>query len=246
MFSAYLRDITDRREVERMKDEMVSTVSHELRTPLSSLRGFVELLLTRDYPREEQRRFLSIVDQEIGRLTKLINEFLDVQRLEAGGPQFHFEKCELQSLLRDSLEVIRARGGPHVFTLSVPEPTITVNADADAIRQVMMNLLSNAVKFSPNGGSIAVRAEVSGGHALVGVRDAGIGMSSDTVGKLFAKFFRADNSATRSIEGTGLGLALVKQIVTQHGGEVGVTSELGHGSEFTFTLELAKPEDEPA
>jgi PAS domain S-box-containing protein len=246
IFTAFLRDISDRKELERLKDELVSTVSHELRTPLASVRGFVELLLVREYTREEQHRFLTIIDHEIKRLTRLINDFLDLQRLESGERNYEIGEHDLCELIRGCVEIAAGSATRHSFQVELPQRALIVRLDPDRIRQVVMNLLSNAVKFSPDGGIVRVRACEQDDRAEVSVRDQGIGMSAEVVQKLFRKFYRADSSTTRSIEGTGLGLALVREIVTTHQGEIGVQSEPGSGSEFFFTLPIANPQPKDA
>jgi PAS domain S-box-containing protein len=239
-FTAYLRDISDRKELDRLKDELVSTVSHELRTPLSSMRGFVELLLAREFPPSEQRRFLEIVDSEIKRLGRLIDNFLDLQRLESGILDYDLERLDLGDLIREATEMFAHASERHEYLLEVPEDdSFNVAGDADRLRQVLRNLLSNATKYSPDGGRVTVSATMDGDRVRVGIRDQGIGMDADTQRKLFTRFYRADSTTTRRIGGTGLGLALVKQIVEAHGGEVGVESEPGKGSEFFFRLPLA-------
>jgi PAS domain S-box-containing protein len=239
-FTAYLRDITDRKELDRLKDELVSTVSHELRTPLTSMRGFVELLLEREFSPADQRKFLGIVDTEIKRLGKLIDDFLDLQRLEAGKLDYHFESQSLRPLIEEAVRMFEHTSEQHSYALALPDGELTVSVDADRLRQTLRNLISNATKYSPDGGTVTVGAEVREGRVRVSVRDQGIGMDEATQKKLFTRFYRADSTATRRIGGTGLGLALVKEIVEAHGGEVGVSSAPGKGSEFWFALPLAE------
>ena len=235
-FTAYLRDITDRKELERLKDELVSTVSHELRTPLTSMRGFVELLLEREFEPAEQRRFLEIVMTETRRLGKLIDDFLDLQRLQAGALDYRFEPVSLAPLIREAVEMFEHTSEAHRYATELPEEELTVRGDADRLRQTLRNLISNATKYSPDGGQVTVSAGIADGRVRVAVRDEGIGMDEATQARLFTRFFRADSTATRRIGGTGLGLALVKEIVEAHDGEVGVESAPGEGSEFSFAL----------
>jgi PAS domain S-box-containing protein len=244
-FTGYLRDITERKQVDQMKDELVSTVSHELRTPLSSMRGFVELLLMRDHRPDEAHRFLEIVDKEMRRLSKLIDDFLDVQRIEAGGLDYDFELQDLRELVEEATSLCAASTDRHAFSLDLAAEPIPVRVDPDRMRQVLRNLLSNAVKYSPDGGTVTVTVRNEAERACLAVRDQGIGMDDQTLAQLFRKFFRADNTATRRIGGTGLGLALVREIVAAHGGEVRVESRPGEGSEFIVSLPrvTAPPEE---
>jgi PAS domain S-box-containing protein len=234
------QDITERKEAERLKDEFVSTVSHELRTPLTSLRGFAELMLKRDFPPEKQREFLTIIHSEAIRLTNLINDFLDLQRIESGRQVYHFDSVEMTPVLHEGVTLFAHENGKHILRLAVPDSLPPVRADADRIRQVLANLLSNAVKFSPQGGEVTVGARQEGTNVVIWVADQGVGISSEALPRLFSRFFRVDNTATRSVGGTGLGLALVKEIVEAHEGKVWVESAPGKGSTFFFTLPLAE------
>ncbi|MGE0679316.1 MAG: ATP-binding protein [Candidatus Binatia bacterium] len=234
------RDITERKEIERLKDDLVSTVSHELRTPLTSLRGFAELMLTREFAPEKQRHFLQVILNEGTRLTNLINDFLDIQRIESGQQTYHFETITLTSLLRDALEVFRADESQHSLRLEAPDNLSPVRADADRLHQVLANLVSNAIKFSPKGGTVIIRARQTADQIVVEVADQGVGIPPDVITQLFQKFYRVDNTETRSIGGTGLGLALVKDIITAHSGQVWVESQLNVGSSFFFSLPIVR------
>lgn len=232
------RDITERKEVERLKDDLVSTVSHELRTPLTSLRGFAELLLTREFSREKQRHFLEVILNEGTRLTNLINDFLDIQRIESGKQTYHFGAVDLAPLLQNALTVFNPEATHHHLHLEIADNLPQVYVDADRLHQVLANLLSNAMKFSPKGGRIAIRARQVEDSVVVEVADPGVGIPPDMIPRLFQKFYRVDNRETRSIGGTGLGLALVKDIITAHGGQVWVESQLNEGSSFFFSLPI--------
>jgi PAS domain S-box-containing protein len=234
-----LSDISERKEMERLKDELVSTVSHELRTPLTSLRGFAELMLQRNFAPKKQREFLDIIHRESLRLTELINDFLDLQRIESGRQKYNFADVELPSLLKESISVFQQELGRHDLHLHVPASLPPVHVDTARLQQVMMNLLSNALKFSPQGGQITVGARLEDDMVKVWVADQGVGIPPEALPNLFHRFFRVDNQDTRSIGGTGLGLALVKEVVKAHGGRIWVESVVGVGSTFFFTLPIA-------
>jgi PAS domain S-box-containing protein len=239
---ASLNDVTRRKELERMKDDFVAIVSHELRTPLSSLRGFAELMLTREFSREKQREFLTIIHKESIRLTALLNDFLDLQRLESGQEQGEIELVELPSLLREIRALFGQAWSSHALHVEVEGKPPPVRAHPDRIRQVLSNLVSNALKFSPRGGKVELGVKGEGPEVVVWVSDEGIGMTPEVLANLFKKFFRADSAETRGIGGTGLGLALVKEVVEAHGGRIWVESKPGDGSTFFFSLPAARPE----
>ena len=234
------RDITERIEAERMKEEFVSVVSHELRTPLTSLRGFTELMLEREYHPDKQREFLSIIHDESVRLTELINDFLDIRRMESGRQTYQLERLDLRPLLRE-IATLHALDGGHDVRSDLTRRLPRVKADPRRVRQALSNLVSNAIKFSPNGGSITLGARRQGPEVVLSVSDEGIGIARESLPKLFSKFYRIESEETRSVGGTGLGLAIVRSIVEAHGGRVWVESEPGEGSTFFFTLPIAAP-----
>jgi PAS domain S-box-containing protein len=233
------RDITERKEVEQLKDELVSTVSHELRTPLTSLRGFAELMLRKEFSPEQRQKFLSIIHNESIRLTDLINDFLDLQRMESGRQDYKITAVSLDVLMREAAAIFVPQDGVHQLRLLFSQELPQICADADRLRQVLSNLLSNAVKYSPKGGQITLGARQEGNEVLAWVADQGVGIPQEALPRLFKKFFRVDNRDTRTIGGTGLGLALAKQIIEAHGGRMWVESRLGVGSTFLFTLPVA-------
>ncbi|MEZ5353067.1 MAG: PAS domain S-box protein [Bryobacteraceae bacterium] len=237
-FVGIVSDVSRQKETERLKNELVATVSHELRTPLTSLRGFAELMLERDYPPEKQKKFLGIINKEATRLTNLINDFLDIQRIESGRQVYTFDRLPLLPILQETVALFRGASASHEFVVDSSGNPVAW-ADAERLRQVFANLVSNAVKFSPRGGQVVLRLREQAGFACCSVSDQGIGISPEGISKLFQKFSRIDNTETRKIGGTGLGLALVKQIIEAHKGQVAVESARGEGSTFSFTLPLA-------
>ena len=239
-FVAILSDITQQKNAETMKTEFVSMVSHELRTPLTSLRGFAELMLNREYPPEKQKKFITIIHKESTRLANLINDFLDVQRMEAGRQEYRFARVPIGQILEDTAALFRPSSPQHQFEVTCAPELGDVRGDADRLRQVTTNLVSNAVKYSPKGGLVRLEAHpaADGSGVQVTIADSGLGIPPEALPRLFEKFYRVDNTETRKIGGTGLGLSIVHQIVDAHGGRIWVESKVGEGSQFHFTLPL--------
>lgn len=230
------RDNTEQKEIERLKNDLISTVNHELRTPLTSLRGFSEILLKKQCKPEKQQQYLKIIYDESKRLGNLINDFLDIQRMESGKQNYNFEPINISILVEETLELFSHTSNEHTLNISAPLELPQVKADRDRIHQVLSNLVSNAIKYSPNGGEVTVSAYEQDTEIVVSVADTGVGISQQAMEKLFTKFYRVDNASTRRIGGTGLGLAIVKEIVEAHRGRVWVESTPGEGSTFYFSL----------
>jgi signal transduction histidine kinase len=223
------------RESEQHKRDLISMVSHEIRTPLASVVGFTSLLLERDFSPEEQRRYLEIVDQQARRLASLAGDFLDVQLLEGGGLRFDYAPFDLVDLASEQARLFFSHTSSHTIDLDLPDEPVVVNADRDRIAQVIGNLLSNAIKYSPSGGHVRLRLTADERGAQFSVTDEGLGISASDRVRIFEKFFRGTDAAS-GIGGTGLGLAVAREIVSSHGGRIEVESEPGHGSTFTVTL----------
>jgi PAS domain S-box-containing protein len=232
-----ISDISERKEIERMKNEFVSRVSHELRTPLSSLRGFAELMLEREYPADKRRHFLEVIQRESERLGRLINDVLDLQRIESGRQVLRLGPVSLSGLAAEAAETFASGDPRHRIVVEVEGDLPPVRADADSLRQALNNLVSNALKYSPDGGEVRVGARLQEEEVLVWVSDQGVGIPAEALPHIFSKFYRVDNTVTRKIGGTGLGLALVKDIVELHGGRVWAESQVQKGSVFYFTLQ---------
>lgn len=243
------RDITREYELDLMKSELVSTVSHELRTPLSSVLGFTELLLSKTMKPEKQLKYLETIHREAQRLTELINDFLDLQRMESGTQQYNPEPLNLSELVLGVIDQYKLSGTHHIL-LEDEAQNAEVDVDRDKIVQVLTNLLSNAIKFSPGASEITVMLHNEPERVVVEIQDHGLGIPKNQIGQLFQKFRRVDNSASKRIGGTGLGLAICKEIIEKQKGSIGIESEEGEGSTVWFSLPLrnasgSRHEDEP-
>ena len=237
------RDTTERRALERMKDEFISTVSHELRTPLTSLRAALGLVtggaLT-NRP-ERQQQMLSIAVGNTDRLIRLVNDFLDIERISSGNAELHSALIGIQILFERAASLQQAAADKNNIRFEIRANQIEVYADPDRIQQALTNLISNAIKFSPPGGTIVLTAhrlsEPEGEHeARIDVHDSGRGIPEDKLESIFERFQQVDASDSRDMGGTGLGLAICRSIVAQHGGRIWATSPPGEGATFHFTL----------
>lgn len=227
-------------ELDKLKSEMINTVSHELRTPLASILGFTELLLKKSPNEVKAKKYLATVYSEAERLKVLINDFLDLQKIENGRFEFQNTHVDLYGLLQSCIETYEGQSKDnHPITLEVQEGLPMILTDPDKISQVVGNLLSNAIKYSPNGGQIEVKALRSGLDQIrVEIRDHGLGIPEEAQRNLFKPFYRVDNSDRREIGGTGLGLAICEKIIKALGGNIWAESIHGQGSTFSFNLSL--------
>lgn len=226
------RNITKEFEVDQMKSEFVSTVSHELRTPLASILGFTELMINRELKADRQKKYLNTIYQEAKRLTALINDFLDVQRMEAGKQTYEKNNLNLLDVINKVIELQQINAPDHQIGLKSALTEVQVLGDREKLEQALTNLVSNAVKYSPSGGNVTISVKNENNKVRISVKDEGLCIPEDSIGKLFTKFYRVDNSDRRD----GLGLAIVQEIIKAHDGEIYVDSQYGKGSTFTVIL----------
>jgi signal transduction histidine kinase len=226
----------------RLKSDFVANVSHELKTPLALIRLFAETLELGRVPSEDKKtQYHRIINKESRRLTQLINNILDFSRIEAGRKEYRLVRSDLAAVVRDVVDAYRFQIEQHGFALDldVAEDLPEMRIDPEAISQALINLLNNAIKYSPEEKSIRVSVRSEAGRVLVSVADRGIGIPKAEQKRIFEKFYRARDPLLRSIEGSGLGLSMVKHIVKGHGGTVSVSSRVGHGATFTIALPAA-------
>lgn len=263
-FNAFVRDITERKlseearlasgkalqkayddlkELDRLKNDFLSTMNHELRTPLTVILGNTKTIVEDidKMPPDIMKDFLGDVLEQGEHLLSLINDILDVAKMESGRFSINFEKTDINSVVIDSISGLKILADKKDLSLKSDldeSGPVHLNADPMRLRQVIINLVSNAIKFTNNGGTITVKAEKNENKAWISVRDTGVGISRDQMKHLFDRFYQIDNSSTRQYGGTGLGLSIAKQIVERHKGEIVVESEIGKGSLFSFSIPL--------
>ena len=252
-FLRVAKDITEKKryerrlkELDKMKSDFVSNVSHELRTPLTSIKGSVDNMLDglTGSLNEKQVRYLSRIKSNTDRLSRLINDLLDLSRIEAGRVEVRPTTLPLAALAEEVAEHLKALAAEKLIRIQVPsaDPSVTVWADRDKVTQVLMNLIGNAVKFTPQGGKVSVAVEKNGNDYIqISVADTGPGILPEERNRIFSKFYQVANIEKQKPKGSGLGLAISKALVEMHGGKIWMESEIGRGSTFYFTLPAQQP-----
>lgn len=246
------RDITHQVEVDRLKSEFVATVSHELRTPMTAIKGYVEILLmgAAGPLNEQQTRFLEVVRSNTERLSILVNDLLDISRIEAGRVQLSIQAVDLAPLVEEVITEMRRlseeEGRPMTFEVDLPDDLPPVKGDPERIRQIIENLVDNGYRYTPEGGRVLVRARRVDHEVQVDVIDNGIGIPPDEQERVFERFYRGENPLVMASAGTGLGLSIVRHFVEVQGGRIWLTSTgiPGEGSTFSFTLPIYREETE--
>ena len=252
-FLRVAKDITEKKryerrlkELDKMKSDFVSNVSHELRTPLTSIKGSVDNMLDglTGSLNEKQIRYLNRIKSNTDRLSRLINDLLDLSRIESGRVEVRPTTLPLTALAEEVAEHMKALAAEKLIRIEVPplDPSVTVWADRDKVTQVLMNLIGNAVKFTPQDGKITVALEKNGNDYIqISVADTGPGILPEEQNKIFSKFYQVANIDKKKPKGSGLGLAISKALVEMHGGKIWMDSEVGRGSTFYFTLPAQQP-----
>jgi signal transduction histidine kinase len=236
----YFRDVTHETEVDHMKSEFLSTAAHELRTPMASIMGFSEVLLHQELDSNDQREFLGIIYKQSTLMAKILDELLDLARIEARrGKDFRYSKVCLQDLAEELAKSFIPPEGRSPLELVLPDQRLEIIADSGKLRQALLNILSNAYKYSPEGGPVVLSVETQN-HAgpaprtWIHITDHGIGMTPEQLGRVCERFYRADTSGKTS--GTGLGMSIVKEIIELHGGELAISSEVGFCTRVSLCL----------
>lgn len=236
-----VRDITRFREAEEAKTTFMSVISHELKTPVSVIKGYASTLNREDveWDRQTVLNGLTVIDEETDKLAELIDNLLDVSRLQIGTFKLEFGQVHLDELAEHVAEKFRLQTAEHQIVVRFPADFPVVQGDERRLGQVLNNLIGNAIKYSPNGGEIVIEGQPVEDGVKVSVRDHGIGLSPAQQERIFERFYRVDNAMTRETQGAGLGLYIVRSIVDAHGGHVWVESEPGQGTTFSFVLPLS-------
>ncbi|MEM9214467.1 MAG: PAS domain S-box protein [Cyanobacteria bacterium P01_F01_bin.150] len=237
-FFSLINDISDRKATERLKDEFVSVVGHELRTPLTSIHGSLKLLATKRLGAlaPQGQNIVDIALRNTERLTRLINDVLDLERIQSGRITMNLQSCKLSSLMTQSIQSMQSMAREYDVQLSVTPLETSIWADSDHLTQVLTNLLNNAIKFSNPGDTVWLRAKIQADVTVILVQDQGRGIPASKVDTIFERFQQVDASDSRQRGGTGLGLTICQQIIQQHNGKIWVESTMGKGSTFFFSI----------
>lgn len=239
---AIVRDISSQKEIEQMQRDFVWIVSHELRAPLTAIRGFAKTLLVKDdeLTPMARREFLATVNEQAERLANLVDDLLQVSRIESKRVRVEWSEVSLETLVSHLVGQFHSKWGSRRILVDLDPALPALRADRAKLEEILINLIDNAIKYSPEHTPVRISARLSGDHIEVAIADRGFGIAREDVGQLFQKFQRITTAETRDISGTGLGLYIVKGLVEAHGGRVWVTSVPGAGSTFLFTVPRAR------
>ncbi|MBQ3642071.1 ATP-binding protein [bacterium] len=233
-------------ELEQAHLDFISTVSHELRTPLTSIRGFADTLLS-SYERlspEQREKFLLIIKDQSNRLIKLVENLLTVSKMQSQKELMVYKTIDVSSYIEAAVQMVKSQYKTHIYKIETGKNLPQINVDTDKFQQILINLIDNASKYSPENSTVTIKAsaDYSENTLTVSVKDEGIGIKEEDIGKIFNKFSRIDSPLTRKIQGNGLGLYITKTLTEKMGGKISVKSS-DKGSEFTIKFKAATPED---
>ena len=231
------------KQINAIKSDFVSVVSHEFRTPLTVIQGFSEMISQEELGLEEIREYASDIHRESFRLSRMINDMLDLDRMESGKMSLGLDPVDLNAIIREVAELCQPQAPDHTIRLDLAPDLPQLPGDRDRLHQVMLNLVSNAIKYSPNGCTVTIASRLEGEAVHVSVEDEGVGIPVESIDKIFDRYSRAGAGRDRTIEGTGLGLPITRQIVQMHGGSIWAESEPEEGSTFHFTIPVRGGEE---
>ncbi|WP_207429428.1 ATP-binding protein [Pedobacter sp. SYSU D00535] len=235
---SHIKNVTVRVKLERQKDEFIGIASHELKTPITNIQGFTKLAKSTLYDKPEKAKaFLDRSENNIQRLSRLVNDLLDISKINTGKQTYHFETFDLSNLMEETVQSFALTHPEHRFEL-INEPNALLKGDRFRLEQVIINLIDNAIKYSPASRDIVISQQIANGRSVVSVQDFGIGISEEHLQAVFDRFYRVDSSAMK-FQGLGLGLFIASDILKQHGGNLWAESKLGEGSRFSFIVPLA-------
>jgi hypothetical protein len=234
-----VRDITERKELDGAKEQMLSAVSHDMRTPLTAILGFLEFIIENPVGEVQLRDYLGTIYKEAGRLDVLINNFLDMQRLKAKLKSNVYEPLDVRQLIEEAAAIFTISVANQNVNVDLPSDLPLILGDESLLHQTFINLISNAIKYSLDDCEVEIRAVVDNCYVTISVRDYGIGIPAESLDRIFDPFYRVDNTSVRLTSGTGLGLAIVKEVVGAMNGKIWVESTLGVGSIFYISLPIA-------
>jgi len=233
-------DITELRRLEKIRQDFIANVSHELRTPISNIKGYAETLIDGAIEdKDNARDFLKIIYTDAERLSNLVNDILDLSKIESGKLRLSITPCYIKSLVHNTVKAFKKKIDEKLIfcKIEIPENLPEIAVDQSMIMQVLFNLIDNAIKYTPKKGTITIDArEINANFIDVSIKDTGVGISEKDLPRIFERFYRVDKARSRELGGTGLGLSIVKHIVQSHGGKVSVQSTEGRGSTFSFTV----------
>jgi two-component system phosphate regulon sensor histidine kinase PhoR len=235
-----IRDITQQKLAEQMRNQFVNSATHEIRTPLANIKAYAETLSLSDVDIDKQKEFCNTINAEATRLARLIDDLLSISSMEVGALSLAKTETDVDRLLHEVMDKVRPQMVKKHITLhaSLPEKLPKLKLDKDKISATLVNLLGNAAKYTPEGGQVHFKAQVKQDVLQIDVEDTGFGISAEELPKVFDKFFRSSDPRVQNETGSGLGLSLVQEVIRLHGGKLGVQSELNKGTRFTVTLPL--------